>query len=1000
MTVDIAARNFSVEINILDADRNVLGGPYDLSAAVASVRLNFSGLNLEGPNGYRSWAGEIFLENGITAENIDARDTAAMPSGASLLAQGNAVNLRIFHEGTFQRRWPTLYILRVPSPFDPLSAGDQNTTIELGDITQLEDTEQPEGNLSGMTLGTTYTRSEIANNILATRGLPTSTDTISAYSLSVPTQKLGTNSWPNEIGKLAGTAGYFFWIDQGDNARFTPIDLNKAAPDFTLTIGQDEVDRDGWKRVNLSERPPSKLIVTGTGGRAIARDNPEVITDIRPEKETTYTRDISVGTNRVTETYEERLSERLILPRIPTKEDSNGTEIITGYTENSSTSLRVALRETIVWDYSSITKELKTKQITVEVARGKAGGDAFRDTDDVSDAYDLIDTQETTINYDYDDGRLSDSETSTRRPWALIPWANVRPNNYEANRFLFQTNLTKEESWRKRVLSGQSWKYAFETQVPQGELTSYFGSATNADVLRDDPDRTGVIESSEDGAARPPATEYMPLLYEQDNRQYEGSIDMTPLAGQAHKNRLRTVAIQGPYVVSNAQCEFLAELIGRLEHGGSLGQQFTGAIPSWLINSFSPGARVDVTDGALVKAYFLNGWTITADATEVLWGCSLAELGVVGAAPADVTPPVQVTYPVTYSATGPSPVFAAAANLVLDTRHSVTAPSPEFSANVIENGNVQHSLTGPSPEILAAIVENARVEHLIVGPSPDFSANVLENGTVEHTVTAPSPEFSATVIAPDPDAQNYIARQNGTYSQAELDAINAFFVQLKNDGLYALGDAAYLFASDTAADAVLNLFGTDYTAANTNMTFTAREGFTGNGTDSYIDSNFNPFTVTGANYVLNSGSASAYLRLNLAEDGLAIGARSTAGSDTRTYIQPRPSGNASLALLNARSLPVTGTVTDSRGLFTVSRPGSNATSSYRNDTLIASRTETPVGLPRVNIYFGAYNNAGALTLISNNQFAFGWIGAGLTATQVANLSTAVTDLLTVFGANV
>lgn len=971
MITSAVASEFQASIQILDSSGESIGSPVDITNAISAYKISFSGLNTEGPNGYCYWTGEIFLESETIAANIDARDTSASPTGASLLAQGNAIDLQIFRNATFSRLWPTLYILRTPQPFDPLSWGDKTTRLEIGDITRLEATRQPEGNLSGMTLGTNTFRHTIANNILSARNLPTSTDTITDYPLSVPTQKLTTNDWGSEIGRLVGTAGYYFWIDSNDDARFTLIDLEKSAPDITLTIGVDEVDRDGWKRVNLAERPPTKLVVTGTGGRAISRTNPEVITDIRPEKEITYTRDISVGTNRVTETHEERLSERLILPRIPTQGTSGGQDIVTNYTENTSTTLRLAKRETIVSDYSALTKELRTKQIVLEIAKGMAGGDAFRDTDTISDAYDLLKVQQTTITYDYSDGRLSNSTTSTQRPWAVIPWANVRPNNYEVNRFLTQTNLTKTESWSKRLLVGQSWKYEFETQVPQGELTSYYGSGLNADVLRDDPDRTGVIESSEDGAARPPSTEYMPLLYEQDNQQYQGSITITPLAGQAHKNRERTVSVQGPYVVSNRQCEGSAEIIARVDHGNSLGQQFVGAIPS----SLEPGMRVDVTDNGVTKSYLLNGFTITADSRQTLWGCSLAELGTVGVTPDVVTPSIAIAYPVEVFSAVPMPGVAAEITRVETISVSSAVPMPGVAINIAEPVDASVSSTVPMPGI---------------------SINVIEPVDIQVSSAIPMPGVEISVVSPDPDADAHIARLGGTYSQAELDAINELFVDLKSAGVYTKTPALWLYCMDTSADASLNIISTSFTATPTNQTFTARQGFTGNGSTSFIGTGFTPSSEASVGQ--NNMAVSVYLRSRSAGAFNDFGGRAGSGQNSISW-RLNAAGQTPLSTLNSSNIPVGITSTAITGMQTLSRVNSSTVNLYRNSASDGSLSLSSTGKPTVEMYVGATNSGGA-SGSSDGQYAMAAITEGFTPTEVADFHDAIIKCITVFGANV
>jgi hypothetical protein len=85
---------------------------------------------------------------------------------------------------------------------------------------------------------------------------------------------------------------------------------------------------------------------------------------------------------------------------------------------------------------------------------------------------------------------------------------------------------------------------------------------------------------------------------------------------------------------------------------------------------------------------------------------------------------------------------------------------------------------------------------------------------------------------------------------------NTLLINMKADGVWAKLDVFYVFAQDGGAD-----FGTlNWKNTNANQstlfnapTFVSNQGFTGNGTSSYIDTNYNPATQ-GVNYTLNNAS--------------------------------------------------------------------------------------------------------------------------------------------------
>jgi hypothetical protein len=87
---------------------------------------------------------------------------------------------------------------------------------------------------------------------------------------------------------------------------------------------------------------------------------------------------------------------------------------------------------------------------------------------------------------------------------------------------------------------------------------------------------------------------------------------------------------------------------------------------------------------------------------------------------------------------------------------------------------------------------------------------------------------------------------------------NQLLVDLKAGGIWSKLDTFAVFATDGDIDFALIDWKrlSDYTAVNS-PTFTSNQGFQGNGTSSYINSNFNP-TTQGVNFVLNSASVWTY----------------------------------------------------------------------------------------------------------------------------------------------
>ena len=122
---------------------------------------------------------------------------------------------------------------------------------------------------------------------------------------------------------------------------------------------------------------------------------------------------------------------------------------------------------------------------------------------------------------------------------------------------------------------------------------------------------------------------------------------------------------------------------------------------------------------------------------------------------------------------------------------------------------------------------------------------------------------SGLIIIPSFDADYQAVLDYGTLqgytlpSGGQQTLQNDLLVALKAAGVWSKLDTFANFATDGDSDFALIDWKrlSDYTAVNS-PTFTADEGFTGNGTSSYIDSNFD--ISTGTNYSLNSASRVMY----------------------------------------------------------------------------------------------------------------------------------------------
>jgi len=249
----------------------------------------------------------------------------------------------------------------------------------------------------------------------------------------------------------------------------------------------------------------------------------------------------------------------------------------------------------------------------------------------------------------------------------------------------------------------------------------------------------------------------------------------------------------------------------------------------------------------------------------------------------------------------------------------------------------------------------------------------------------------------DADAQAYIDRLTGTYSTAELDAINDFFVSLKDDSLYSDIVACRIYALDNASDALLNIKGTSHTATQTNMTFTARQGFAGNGSTSFIDTNVTPST---SGLTQNSATYGFYKRDFGDTGGTDMAGRVGSGA-AAISLRTSDGGTAvALSTINSDSIPVGIQTTNPTGMQLYSRTASNLTTLYSRGVSQGTTSIASTGLPTVRTYLGGGHNNYSLNNSSSDEYALDVIASGWDTAQAANFSNHAENLLDAFGAGV
>lgn len=231
-------------------------------------------------------------------------------------------------------------------------------------------------------------------------------------------------------------------------------------------------------------------------------------------------------------------------------------------------------------------------------------------------------------------------------------------------------------------------------------------------------------------------------------------------------------------------------------------------------------------------------------------------------------------------------------------------------------------------------------------------------------------------------------------SQITVLAVDTFFKTCRADG-NLLFDYFYLFAQDQQANSLVSLFNpTLYTAtANGGYTWNAYLGFTGNGTNAYINANFID-SLNGINYTLNSGMFGVYTR-----NVVGASTRVCLGNDdgiVQNFIGLNFTGAGILYNCNS-STGQTTAGTNTQGLSIVTRPNASTFSVIQNGTTINTVTLTATALCTRTDAIMCWNNQGTFIYNDDNQYTCAFKGSG--AIDNTKLTAAINTLMNDLGAH-
>jgi hypothetical protein len=324
------------------------------------------------------------------------------------------------------------------------------------------------------------------------------------------------------------------------------------------------------------------------------------------------------------------------------------------------------------------------------------------------------------------------------------------------------------------------------------------------------------------------------------------------------------------------------------------------------------------------------------------------------------------------------------------TDYSVSGTSAGISSLVVSGSTVTHTMDDTIKQgetVLSTYTAG-------VNPVRDLAENNAANLTNQATTN--NSEVSAYVA-------EYLAVYNAfenTPSDADAAAQNAYVKAGVDDGWWGDGDREFVFASHASGrDSLLDWLDPTNNAKVATLVnapaWVQYQGYTGNGSSSYINSNYTPST-DAVNFAQDSASFGVYIRSDV--NGFQIDA-GTYGSGSKNYIVSRSSNNYNL-ILNSADLALASAQINSQGLTCVNRAVAGTVQGYKNGSFVNDRVLASAAVTNIPFYILAGNLSSGPFLYSTRQQSMNYYSGSLDAAKHLSKYNAFQTLMTYYGTQV
>ncbi|MVO95073.1 hypothetical protein [Rhizobium leguminosarum] len=245
----------------------------------------------------------------------------------------------------------------------------------------------------------------------------------------------------------------------------------------------------------------------------------------------------------------------------------------------------------------------------------------------------------------------------------------------------------------------------------------------------------------------------------------------------------------------------------------------------------------------------------------------------------------------------------------------------------------------------------------------------------------------------DADVAAFLARLTTPPTTDRASLYNTLILSLKSAGVWSKLDALYIFAAADSQAAGLNLVNSNFTCTPfSSPTFTPDRGYAGDGSTSYVDTNYD--TGDSANIKLQRNSATLGVYANTstaAADVRECGSRNFAATTFGST-----SGMSFRSAATNTDTTVT-TFANSVAMSATSRSNVSNHDTYRNGVFVETLTRTSVVLSLSHLLVGCFNNNGVPSQFSSRRVACVFAGSSMTSGELLAAYNAIHTYLVAVG---